>query len=172
MTLIKPNWSGFGMARAMPSPFNNALLEVADLREYIRRRSEFTELDRDQLDAAIVALNARIKRSSGMGFNNALRQEIRRVNDLQEKQLALTSFRNKLRKQEAECHTEGQVAAPMWALLLGVIWIPTIQVAKYRRIRTRIRTGCCVACGYDVRATPQRCPECGAIPLAAEARRT
>lgn len=168
VTLIKPNWSGFGMARAMPSRFNNALLDVADLREYIERRSKFTELDRDQLDPVISALNARIKSSSGMGFNNALRQEIRRVNDMQDEQWALASFRNKLGKQEAERHTERQVAVPMWALLLGGIWFPIIQVARYRRIRMRMRTGCCVACGYDIRATPQRCPECGTIPAATE----
>jgi hypothetical protein len=56
-------------------------------------------------------------------------------------------------------------AIPYWAAWL--MWIPLILFADSRR-RERIRRsragkGLCVQCGYDLRATPQQCPECGLI---------
>jgi hypothetical protein len=47
-----------------------------------------------------------------------------------------------------------------FTLLLPMVW----AIARARRAR-RHRQGCCPACGYDLRATPERCPECGAAAV-------
>jgi hypothetical protein len=51
---------------------------------------------------------------------------------------------------------------PHWTVaLLAAVW--TIIALRRRAQRTgRHRHGLCVRCGYDLRATPDRCPECGA----------
>ncbi len=53
------------------------------------------------------------------------------------------------------------VAVPHSLLLamfgIGAIW----PLARLRKLNRRQRQGCCVNCGYDLRASPERCPECG-----------
>lgn len=59
-------------------------------------------------------------------------------------------------------------ALPFWLLLIVFAW-PIIPWIKHRR-RTFTRIGLCKSCGYDLRATAERCPECGAVPMAASAK--
>lgn len=56
------------------------------------------------------------------------------------------------------------VAIPSWPLLL-ILPIPgAICLRRFRRLRRREQLGLCLNCGYDLRATPDRCPECGTVP--------
>jgi hypothetical protein len=55
------------------------------------------------------------------------------------------------------------VAVPHWFMLMLALLLPIAWTIKFRR---RHRPGQCRICGYDLRATPDRCPECGAIPAA------
>ena len=50
---------------------------------------------------------------------------------------------------------------PYWLLVIIFMLLPIY--AGYRRMRygKRTATNCCPSCGYDLRASPERCPECG-----------
>jgi hypothetical protein len=56
------------------------------------------------------------------------------------------------------------VMVPYWLLAVLTFAFPGWIVAKRLRDRQRTLPGHCQKCGYDLRATPERCPECGAIP--------
>lgn len=58
----------------------------------------------------------------------------------------------------------GAIVFPYWAMSLALLipfaaggWVSF----RLLRSRHRVRSGCCASCGYDMRATPTRCPECG-----------
>jgi hypothetical protein len=54
------------------------------------------------------------------------------------------------------------LAFPYWLPILLASLLPLVRAhrARHRRRRLREQT-LCPACGYDLRATPDRCPECG-----------
>jgi hypothetical protein len=51
-----------------------------------------------------------------------------------------------------------------WLPALATALLPAVWVYRFRKTRRARRIGLCTTCGYDLRATPGRCPECGAIP--------
>jgi hypothetical protein len=53
------------------------------------------------------------------------------------------------------------VALPFWFLIVIASICPLLWLRKTRRLRGRLRRQQCPHCGYDLRATPDICPECG-----------
>jgi hypothetical protein len=62
----------------------------------------------------------------------------------------------------ANDYSEGwQIVVPLWMLLLLMLVLPAVWYLLHRRAQRRFERGHCAVCGYDMRATPDRCPECG-----------
>jgi len=65
----------------------------------------------------------------------------------------------------------GKIVVIVWlwplALTLALAGPLTTMAARHWAVRRDRRAkGRCVSCGYDLRATPERCPECGDTPVA------
>lgn len=61
--------------------------------------------------------------------------------------------------------TEWDFAAPTWVITFSSALLPISYIILMARKRRRIGSaGLCKSCGYDIRATPHRCPECGTAP--------
>ena len=55
------------------------------------------------------------------------------------------------------------ILLPAWFLALLFALLPALRLRRYFLDRQRNRPGFCRQCGYDLRATPLRCPECGMV---------
>jgi hypothetical protein len=65
----------------------------------------------------------------------------------------------------SELGTAGYVVVvPDWLPIALAAIAPALWTHRRLRRRRYRLAGSCLQCGYDLRATPGRCPECGAVP--------
>ena len=54
-----------------------------------------------------------------------------------------------------------EILCPTWAAIAVLLLPMGLWAGIGWRQRRRVKAGHCVNCGYDLRATPEKCPECG-----------
>jgi hypothetical protein len=72
-----------------------------------------------------------------------------------------------IRYGEFESNLPGRtyiVVVADWPLAVFAAILPILWFFKRRKTSRLMRIGRCLRCGYDLRATPGRCPECGRAP--------
>jgi hypothetical protein len=56
------------------------------------------------------------------------------------------------------------ILVPDWLLFVFFLTPAVVVIKRVRREARLERANKCIVCGYDLRATPDRCPECGTVP--------
>ena len=56
------------------------------------------------------------------------------------------------------------VLCPTWSVIAVLLLPMGLWAGIGWRQRRRVKPGHCANCGYDLRATPDKCPECGSTP--------
>lgn len=60
-------------------------------------------------------------------------------------------------------HRYRGVSVPLWWVTILTALLPALYIMRFALRRRRLAGGSCLKCGYDLRATPDRCPECGTV---------
>ena len=126
-----------------------------------------------RVDSRIKIFDAATRRTQeqidrGIRFDDRENQltDIKELNAIIERALKIE---NDALKSEQELGSLGQIPESAYFkyklgagtfAILPAIWLLGVIHLSTRRSRR----GLCLKCGYDLRATPDRCPECGAVP--------
>ena len=62
------------------------------------------------------------------------------------------------------------VVLPYWLLIGLTAILPSLQFRRLVILRRRRKHGLCLTCAYDLRASKDRCPECGTPVMPTEAK--
>ncbi len=82
------------------------------------------------------------------------------------------AFRFVWAQEDGPEHTCRLAVVPLYAIVLTSGVPPALWLrnrSRQGRFTRRGKAGCCPCCGYDLRASPDRCPECGAVSLQGDA---
>ena len=83
------------------------------------------------------------------------------------RQLSVAAELGRLRVMTADGsrHVLEVIDVPVYVVVLGCVVLPAMSLQalwkRWRDARAASRVGFCPRCGYDLRATPGRCPVCG-----------
>ena len=75
--------------------------------------------------------------------------------------LGLKFWRDWSPSQSSTRFTAITIIVPLWCPFAVFLLLAICLSIDRIRLRRRLKTGCCPRCGYDLRASPERCPECG-----------
>ena len=97
-----------------------------------------------------------------MLFNNGRAVFIRQLNDGQEHVYGWNGFG--LGTHYDHEGREFFISVDFWIMIVAFATLPATWVVQRKLTRQGAKAGTCRMCGYDLRATPTRCPECGTKP--------